>query len=157
VAGIGKKKLEIKVLPGGSAKACGIQVAFPARNGLVHLLRSFLHGCLEDAGFPLKFADDVELAFDEAVENIIEHTYKKDPTRIIWLGLHLDKNKVRLDLKDDGPVFLPHSVPPVDIKLYFAKKNKGGLGLHIMKKSMDSVEYSHGPRRGNVVSMIKSI
>jgi serine/threonine-protein kinase RsbW len=142
----------------GKSKNDGlIQVSFPASANLVHHLRTFIHGCMEDAGFPCKFADDVELAFDEAVQNIIEHTYNNDASQTVWLALHLKKDRIRLDLKDEGPIFLPKSVPPVDIELYFKKKKKGGLGLQIMKKAMDVVEYSHGPRRGNVVTMIKKL
>lgn len=131
------------------------KVRIPSRHGFVHAMRPFLHGTLREAGFTQKFADDIELAFDEAVVNIIEHTYNNSPDREIDITVDIDIDMVRLIIEDEGEGYDPTKMPDVDMKEYLKAQKVGGLGTHLIRMLMDYIEYHPGANGGNVLTLEK--
>ena len=146
-----------EVLPPAEPVATRMEfkVRIPSRHGFVHAMRPFLQGTLREVGFTQKFADDIELAFDEAVVNIIEHTYHNSPDREIDITVDIDIDMVRLIIEDDGEPYDPTQRPDVDMKEYLQKKKVGGLGLHLIRMLMDHIEYHASSGGGNVLTLEK--
>lgn len=87
--------------------------------------------------------EDIGLAIDEACTNVIRHSYQN---RIgpIELEFALQGQEWVITLRDFGETgrdFRLEALTNVDEKLYLQKLNKGGLGVHLIKKIMDNVEY----------------
>jgi serine/threonine-protein kinase RsbW len=91
--------------------------------------------------FSLAEAQKISLAIDEAVTNVIKHSYGNDPGQEIKIDYFLADGGVRIRIFYRG---LPPEISDeeVNISRMIKKKRKGGLGVKLMKTIMDSVTYS---------------
>ena len=90
--------------------------------------------------------NDVELASDEAVTNVIEHAYQFDVRKNVGMELVLEKGQLKVLIRDSGEAFTPAQAPAVDLDKHIAERRTGGLGVHLMHQMMDKVEHR---REGN--------
>ena len=146
---------EDKTIPGAEAKEVHLEIS--ARNSLAPVVRFFVHAVIMDAGFSQEFSDEVELALDEALTNIIEHTYHDDGVSQIVLRLDFRPGEVALSLRDFGKPYNPLNNPEVDMESYLEKNSVGGLGVHLIKKLMTEVDYLPEGDKGNLLVMRKRI
>jgi len=88
-----------------------------------------------------KQLSEIKLAVDEAVSNIIRHAYigKKGGFQVEMKQL---EDAVQIDIKDQGVVFDWNSVLEPDLYKYVETRRKGGLGIWLIKKLIDEVEYN---------------
>ncbi len=91
------------------------------------------------------------LAVDEACSNIIKHSYKNDHTKNIDLTIKIETGALVITIIDYGVKLDISSMRSRDIN----DIRPGGLGIYIIKKVMDSLEYTHTPEGFNKVIMIK--
>ena len=92
-------------------------------------------------GLTPKQLSEIKLAVDEAVSNIIRHAYigKKGGFQVEMKQL---EDAVQIDIKDQGVVFDWNSVLEPDLYKYVETRRKGGLGIWLIKKLIDEVEYN---------------
>lgn len=82
----------------------------------------------------------IALAVDEAITNVIKHSYLWKKDKDIRLEFFTNDNGLKIKIIFTG-------IPPVlsregvDLNRYIKEKRKSGLGLELMRKIMDSVEY----------------
>jgi serine/threonine-protein kinase RsbW len=105
-------------------------------------------------GIPLRALHDVQLAIEEHLTNIQSYAYDAPGNHVIIVRLRLERDALRVEVEDDGCPFNPmqHSGP--DLSLPLDQRPVGGLGIHMMRKLMDSLEYQRKPNR-NVLVMRK--
>jgi serine/threonine-protein kinase RsbW len=48
---------------------------------------------------------------------------------------------MKVEVEDDGRPFNPLEAPPPDIGKPLAEREVGGLGIHLVRKMMDELEY----------------
>ena len=90
--------------------------------------------------FPATDSQKISLAIDEAVTNVIKHSYRNDEKKQITIEYYLSSRGIKIKLIFTG-------IPPrtiseeINIKKMIKNKRKGGLGVQLMKRIMDSVEY----------------
>ncbi|MBL0174544.1 MAG: ATP-binding protein [Ignavibacteria bacterium] len=117
-----------------------------------------------DAARAFGFADDdvsnIELAVDEACTNIIKHAYQYNPAGRIRLAISstAEQDQPRrfiITIHDDGRSFDASHYTLPDMTQYFQRPRRGGLGVVLMKKLMDEVEYSIAPGAPNAIRLVK--
>lgn len=98
----------------------------------------------------------VQLAVDEACTNIIRHAYSSEGKGMITIrcGLPDSGNKFVVNIKDRGKPFDPNSVPIPNAKPLLIKGKENGLGIFLMKKSVDNIKYTYD-RKYNKLTMVK--
>jgi len=104
---------------------------------LVDLLEAFgpQSGLTDDATFKLT------LALDEIVANVVRHGFDEDRGHRIEVKVTVDDRTVTASVEDDGVEFDPREAPVPDLDLPIEMRKPGGLGMHLVKATMDSVEY----------------
>jgi len=114
---------------------------------------------VSDAARKFGFNDDdiykIVLAVDEACTNIIKHAYNYDPNKDINITILMHDSKFTVVIRDKGKHFDPDSVRIPDMKEYLKQYKVGGLGMYLMKKLMDEVEYNIKPGVRNEVRLTK--
>jgi serine/threonine-protein kinase RsbW len=117
------------------------------------LVRSGLHG----GGFPLSYLNRLQIAVDEAVTNIIEHGYAEQPPgkATIELTLEVTGDTFRMVIEDFGTTFDPEDFGEVDIRSHVEAGRNGGLGVFLMRKIMDLIEYHAEKGRNNRLVLVK--
>ncbi len=134
----------------------GYALAFPADVKLLGAVRAFLVAALKERSYAPEVVGDLEMVVDEAVTNVVEHAYSFDARRQVRLELALDRERVEARVKDDGAAFDPLAVEPVNLDRHVEERRTGGLGVHLMRTLMDTVEYR---REGafNVLVLVKKV
>lgn len=106
-------------------------------------------------GFDSETAYRMALAVDEAVTNIIKHSYNGNPASVFELEIGTLKDRFEVVLTDHGRSFDPNSLPRLDMKRYFELCMRGGLGVHIIKLVMDDVVYNVMSNKTNQLRLVK--
>ena len=118
-------------------------------------IRRFIKKHSSRAGFDEDTANKIVLAADEACTNIIKHAYNYSKAGKININLSFKNKKLRLSITDEGSHFNSNSIPEPDLQKYYEEKRVGGLGMFLMKKLMDEVNYSQPNAKRNKVVLIK--
>jgi anti-sigma regulatory factor (Ser/Thr protein kinase) len=105
--------------------------------GNCKLARQFIEAWALTAGYPDLERGNIVLAADEAVTNVIRHTYQSEPDKPITLSAEITDGHLHLRLRDYGP--------PVKIETLKGRElediKPGGLGLHLLKSVFTTVEH----------------
>jgi len=105
---------------------------------------------------PEKTGFEVTLALDEVLTNIISYAYADDAEHEILVQLSLDDSELRIQVEDDGQPFDPLGLPPPDLDLSVDHRPIGGLGVHLVRRVMDGLEYRRESGR-NILVMVKRL
>jgi len=118
------------------------QLKVPAHIDYLGDLRDFVTKIGRKHKFSDKVVNAFKLAVDEASTNIIRHAYRDSGTQgLITLRAIVKKNSLTLSVIDQGVYFDPKRVKDPDLNRYIDIGKKGGLGIFIMRKLMDEIDY----------------
>ncbi len=108
---------------------------------LVDIL-SYLEHELEEVDAPIKVAVAMDIAVEEMYVNICHYAYEQDdiggPSEV---NVTTTPNSVEVEFIDWGKEFNPLEKADPDVTLDAEDRNIGGLGIFMVKKSMDEVSY----------------
>jgi serine/threonine-protein kinase RsbW len=104
-------------------------------------IRAFVGDKARSCGFSEQGALKVTLAVDEACSNLIRHSYQHDTAKEFAVEVSIDDDRLIIEILDSGMAFNPLSVAPPNLKEYAEQHRRGGFGVHIIRMTMDSVEY----------------
>jgi serine/threonine-protein kinase RsbW len=133
------------------------QLIVPANLDSLAKISVFITDATSRAGLDDHAAWQVQLAVDEASTNIIQHGYSDDAPGDIELAWRVDGSDLIVTLRDRGRRFNPDDVPAPDISSPLEERQAGGLGLYLMGRLMDSVEFEFDDVQGNLLKMTKRI
>lgn len=100
---------------------------------------AFVEQELETAGVSMKVIAQMNIAVDEVFSNIIRYSCANDAT----VGVTVEDGDVTLRFADNGRPYDPTEKPDPDTTLSAEERDIGGLGIFMVKKSMDAVEYEY--------------
>jgi serine/threonine-protein kinase RsbW len=82
------------------------------------------------------------LALEEAVANVINHGLPgSPPPHRVVVRLDIGAESVVAEVIDNGRPFDPTEAPDPDLSLPLEERELGGLGIHLMRGLMDSLDY----------------
>jgi anti-anti-sigma factor len=119
------------------------QLTVPADEGQLGRVRDFVIEVCDEAGFTTRETNNTKLAVDEACTNIIKHAYDETPGEIKIIA-DITLGKVDVRILDWGKRFDFASVKDPDLGEYVETGRKGGLGVFLINRLMDRVEYRAG-------------
>jgi anti-sigma regulatory factor (Ser/Thr protein kinase) len=121
-------------------------------------VRDAVSRAVREGGFPQQYVNRLQIAVDEAVTNIIEHGYA-DQQRgrgSIWITIDVSKDRFRIEVADNGTTFDPNTLTDMDIAKHVAAGSSGGLGVFLMRKIMDVVDYRFEAGVKNRLVLVKN-
>lgn len=120
-------------------------------------VQEFIEGELEAAGCSMKTVMQISVAVEEIYVNIAHYAYHPvvgEATIRCQVGG--DPLQVTIQFLDSGKPFDPLKKPDADITLSAEERDIGGLGILMVKKSMDAVDYAYENGK-NILTIRKSI
>lgn len=93
----------------------------------------------------------IPVALDEILSNIIRHAQPGSGAREIELAVTLQDDGVEMSVWDDGPAFDPLRVPEPDVEAGIEERRPGGLGVHLVRRLMEKIEYTRAAGRNRLV------
>jgi len=116
------------------------ELSVPAYHENIEAICNAAADAAEQAGFNDKTIYACQLAVGEACENVINHGYQEEGNGNIVLKAVAKPGMLILELCDTAPPFNP-AVMPDDSEWEKEDPPIGGLGLLIIHRVMDRVEY----------------
>jgi len=104
-------------------------------------VRNFVARHASECGFKKQDIADIRLAVDEAYTNIIEHAYNHDDSKSVEIELGYNNKELWVSLIDTGDTFDLSEYTDPDVRKKIKERKRGGVGVYLIKKLMDSVEY----------------
>ncbi|NLX67175.1 MAG: ATP-binding protein [Bacteroidales bacterium] len=104
-------------------------------------LVTFIETIGEELGLSPALVMSLNLALEEAVSNIILYAYPKEFNQDISIEAVKENNALIFTITDTGVEFDPTKGGDVDITLTVEDRPVGGLGIFLIKKIMNEVEY----------------
>src|ERR1041384_3811942 len=96
------------------------------------------------------------LAVEELVTNCIKYGYEDAGDHIIEIKLRISGKELVLTVTDDGRPFNPLELPGPDTHLPIQDRPIGGLGIHLLRRMSDRMDYVRAAGR-NSVTLHKSM
>ncbi len=81
------------------------------------------------------------LALEELVTNCIKYGYDDTAAHVIQIHLQLAGGEMIMTVEDDGHPFNPLEQAEPDTNLPIEERPIGGLGIHMLRKMSDRMEY----------------
>ena len=81
------------------------------------------------------------LAVDEVCSNLIIHSNNCNPDELLELHIGVDADGIVFEIKDQGEAFRPDAYQEPTLRDVIRKKKKGGVGLMLVKRIMDEIEF----------------
>ncbi len=125
----------------------------PADENNLSEVRDFIADVCLKAGFSKRETNNTKLAMDEACTNIIKHAYR-DKVGTIRIDVQAEPGKVEINIFDRGKPFDWSGVKAPDLQKYVEIGKKGGLGVYLMNRLMDDLDYQTS-ESGNRLYMVK--
>ncbi|MBQ3327153.1 MAG: SpoIIE family protein phosphatase [Clostridia bacterium] len=106
---------------------------------------------------PMKTQMQINLAAEEIFVNIAKYAYAPGVgDALIRIGYDMDTHSVRLTFLDNGTPYNPLGKEDPDVTLSAEDRAIGGLGIYLVKETMDRVTYLRN-HSSNILTIEKSI
>jgi len=123
----------------------------------LRVVRAAVDALCEILGFDEPSRTQVVLSVDEAITNVIRHAYhgaEDQPIEVELAALDASPGPgLRIRIRDHGRRVDPGQIQSRDLD----DIRPGGLGVHIIRESMDHVEYEPAEGGGTVLTMVKRL
>ena len=130
------------------------EIAIPAQMSYMGQVRDFI----EHIGTKYKYSDKIinsyKLVIEEACTNIIRHGYRDIKGGEISIKAIVRQQSLTIVIIDQGISYDPRQAQTPDLEKYIQIGKKGGLGIFMMRKLMDDVQYNI-TSRGNELRLTK--
>lgn len=110
----------------------------------VAAVTEFVDAQLEQIGCPMKAQCQVDVAIDELFGNIANYAYNpKVGAATVRVEVSENPLAVVITFIDDGKPYDPLARADPDVTLSAEEREIGGLGIYMVKKSMDDISYEY--------------
>ena len=130
---------------------------FPARTDALADVLGFVEEMLESFDCPMKTHIALTVAIEEVFVNVARYAYGDGEGDVtLDIGYDEGSRSITFCMTDSGVPFDPLQKPDPDITLSAAERELGGLGIFIVRKTMDTVTYAYENGR-NKLTMSKTM
>ncbi|MDX1632428.1 MAG: ATP-binding protein [Thermoanaerobaculia bacterium] len=98
----------------------------------------------------------LRLATEEVFVNILEHGYEAG-SGSVKIEVQRDEDRLRVTFRDRGRPFRPGDAPSPDLDSDWSDRRVGGLGWHLVRSSVDEIDYRRDEGGWNVLRVTKEI
>ena len=120
----------------------------------IEVVTDFVNEELEKLDCPVKARRQIDVAIDELFGNIARYAYSPDVGKAtVRFSVEENPLEVTITFIDNGIPFNPLEKSNPDTHLSAEERPIGGLGIFLVKKSMDLVEYEY--KNGQNILKIK--
>jgi serine/threonine-protein kinase RsbW len=131
-----------------------LELTLPNQRSAVARAQDQIESFARRHGLATRALHEAQLALEEHLTNIISYGYDDKLEHQIKVRVQLNASELRVEVEDDGHPFNPLEQPAPDVSIPIEERPVGGLGIHMMRKSLDGIEYRRTEGK-NILDMIK--
>lgn len=110
----------------------------------IEKVTDFVNEQLENCGCPMKAQLQIDIAIDELFGNIAHYAYQPDVgPATVRVEVVEEPLAVVITFIDSGVPYDPLGKEDPDVTLSVQERTAGGLGIFLVKKSMDDIIYEY--------------
>ena len=133
------------------------ELTLPAARENIPAVIDFVNRELKSVGCPMKTEAQIDIAIDELYSNIANYGYDGENGRVlVRLETEIRPRAVTISFIDEGRPFNPLEREDPDVSLSARERKIGGLGIFLVKKSMDDVRYEYRDGK-NILTIRKTL
>ena len=123
----------------------------------IEVVTAFVNEQLEALDCPMKAQIQIDIAIDELFSNIAHYAYNPEVgNATVRVEVSEDPLAVVITFIDNGIPYDPLAKEDPDITLSAEERKIGGLGIYMVKKSMDDVTYEYKDGQ-NILAIKKNL
>ena len=119
-------------------------------------LATFVDEICEAIDLDMSTAMSLNLAIEEAVVNVMEYAYPAGTKGNVNIEAKVNDQRLKFVITDWGTPFDPTAKQEVDTTLSAEERPIGGLGIHLVRQIMDSINYERTDGK-NVLTLRKKL
>ena len=133
------------------------ELVVPATIENIEKVTEFVNKELANLNCPPKAKAEIDIVIDELFSNIANYAYNPEVGEAT-VNIEVEDNPqaVVLTFMDKGVPYNPLAKADPNTKLSIEERGVGGLGIFMVKKSMDSIEYEYKEGR-NILKVKKNL
>ena len=132
------------------------EITLKAATGNIPQVIAFVEEQLETVACPLRAQMQIDVAVDELFSNISRYAYAPETGEATVRFAYDDMEKaVLITFIDSGVPFNPLERSAPDTHIPLERRSIGGLGIHLVRKTMDGMEYEY--RDGKNILTIRKL
>ena len=131
-----------------------IKMTFPNKLSYSFMVQSFVREVAKEAGFTGDELNQIDIAIEESVSNIMVHTHdEENPT----FDIILEKipGGMKITLKEMGIPFDPDQIKKFELTKNLDEFSTKGLGIYLIQNMMDDLSFRNLGPQGKETVMIK--
>ena len=112
-------------------------------NDIKHVreLNAFVKSACERSGIDKPLTNKLRLAMEEAVVNVMQYAYPAGTNGNVHVRITSNGRRMKFIITDSGIAFNPTEASKADTTLSAEERPVGGLGILLVRKLMDSINY----------------
>ena len=120
-------------------------------------VQNFIDEQLEEAGCPMLTQTTIDIAVEELFVNIASYAYGDGKGKaVVQVTVHKEPLSVEITFIDNGVQYDPLAKADPDTTLSAKERKKGGLGIFMVKNTMDNVSYEYKDGK-NILTIKKNL
>ena len=120
------------------------ELTVEAKTGNLEKVLAFVDEQLEALDCPMKTQIQIDVAVEEIFVNIAHYAYgESGGNATLRMETKAETPEMEIVFLDSGVPFDPLAKPDPDTTLPASERSVGGLGIYMVKKSMDEVSYEY--------------
>ena len=120
-------------------------------------VQMFIDEQLEEAGCPMATQIAIDVAVEELFVNIASYAYGEESgNAVVQVTMHEEPLSVEITFIDNGVQYNPLAKADPDTTLSAKERKKGGLGIYMVKNTMDDVRYEYKDGN-NILTIMKKL
>ena len=131
------------------------ELTVPAKTENLEQVLEFVNGLLEEKNFSMNLVFELDIAVEELFVNIAHYAYISEIGEAT-IQVSFEEDDIVITFIDRGIPYNPWEKKDPDITLSLEERQIGGLGIYMVKNSMDEVDYAYIDGK-NVVTIKKKI
>ena len=132
------------------------QITLPNDVQEVPQLNVFVDEVCEQVDFDMSTTLKLNLAIEEAVVNVMNYAYPAGEKGDVDIEAMINDEYLVFVISDSGTPFDPTAKAEVDTTLSVEERGIGGLGIHLIRQIMDTINYERVDGK-NVLTLRKKL
>lgn len=113
---------------------------FTAKLAQLDAIQAWVNSLLEANDCPSSIKLQISVIVEELFVNIVNYAFEGE-TGDVSLRIDVDDGMFRMQFNDSGKPFNPLEHPVLDTKEPLGKRRVGGMGIYIVRKTADRIDY----------------
>ncbi|MDO5328633.1 MAG: SpoIIE family protein phosphatase [Coriobacteriia bacterium] len=144
------------IYKGEKSKNKHMKIEVKAKTKSLTEITNFVDDYLKDYNCNFETIENINVAIDEIFSNIVKHGYD-DETKDVEIEIKVDElNRIVITFIDEAKKFNPLDIEEPDTTLSAEECDIGGLGIFMVRKMMDEVNYEYKDKH-NILTIKKKI